>query len=130
MINQFCAIDLAKVQIALAVPFRKIVENYACGGKKDHKDNKSSNISSLHQICSPNFVFKVKARPFTCRSKLPLSLIWGLEKRKISMIVESNSDEWNYSLISRVCHLITYFIMGDELRSQSWSFDMFILDLS
>ena len=81
------------MQIALAVPFRKIAENYACGGIKDHKDNKSSNISSLHQIYLPNFVFKVKASPFTCRSKLPLSLIWGLEKRKISMIVESNSDE-------------------------------------
>ena len=57
-------------------------------GKKEkwgHKDYKSSNISSLHQMNSPNFVSKVTLRPFTSRSKLPLSLIWGLEKKKISM---------------------------------------------
>ena len=54
-------------------------------GKKEkwgHKDNKISNISSFHQMNSPNFVFKVTVRPFTSRSKLPLSLIWGLEKKK------------------------------------------------
>ena len=39
-------------------------------------------------------------------------------------------EKSNYSLISLVYHLISYFMMGDELRSQSWIFDMFILDLS
>ena len=39
--------------------------------------------------------------------------------------------KWNYSLISRVYHLIIPIdIMGEELRSQSWIFDMFILVLS
>ena len=33
--------------------------------------------------------------------------------------------KWNYSLISRDIWLLIY-IMGDELRSQSWVFDLFI----
>ena len=60
-------------------------------GKKEkwgHKDNKSSNISSFHQMNSPNFVFKVTVRPFTSRSKLPLSLIWGLEKKKLVCVIK------------------------------------------
>ena len=60
-------------------------------GKKEkwgHKDNNSSNISSLHHMNSPNFVFKVTVRPFTSRSKLPLSLIWGLEKKKLVCVIK------------------------------------------
>ena len=60
-------------------------------GKKEkwgHKDNKISNISSFHQMNSPNFVFKVTVRPFTSRSKLPLSLIWGLEKKKLVCVIK------------------------------------------